>query len=129
MNVVDRELAELLSGAAAMLYTSRLEPFGLAPLEANACGTWVVAIAEGGVRESIIPGLNGTLVDDDDPGAIAAGLTPFVTDLELATSMGVRARAHVLKNWSWDAARIRLSAFLEGVGRLSSSPGRQDVII
>src|ERR1043166_948550 len=56
MNIPDKEVISLLSRAAAMIYTSRLEPFGLAPLEANACGTVVVGIAEGGVKEGISDG-------------------------------------------------------------------------
>jgi len=54
--VKDAELISYLSRAMAMVYSSRLEPFGLAPLEANACGTPVIALAEGGVRENHRPG-------------------------------------------------------------------------
>ncbi|MFO0848054.1 MAG: glycosyltransferase [Gemmataceae bacterium] len=46
----------------------RLEPFGYAPLEANACGTPVVAIAEG-VRETVRDGENGLVVDPSPRGA------------------------------------------------------------
>ena len=48
--VSDAELVTKLNKAALLLYTSRLEPFGFAPLEANACGLPVVGIAEGGIR-------------------------------------------------------------------------------
>jgi glycosyltransferase involved in cell wall biosynthesis len=58
----DNELVDILNRAAAMVYAPRLEPFGLAPLEANACGLPVVAVAEGGVRETIIDDLIGLLV-------------------------------------------------------------------
>jgi glycosyltransferase involved in cell wall biosynthesis len=54
----DENIVELLNRAAVMVYSARLEPFGLAPLEANACATPVVAVAEGGVRESIRNGVN-----------------------------------------------------------------------
>jgi len=50
-----------------MVYSARLEPFGLAPLEANACATPVVAVAEGGVRESIRNGVNGVLISERRP--------------------------------------------------------------
>ena len=57
--VTDEQLVRLLSGAICMVYSSNLEPFGFAPLEANACGTPVIAVAEGGVRETIIHEKNG----------------------------------------------------------------------
>src|SRR5262249_50916501 len=73
-NISDEEVISLLSRARCMLYAPRLEPFGLAPLEANACGTAVVGIAEGGLRESIADGVNGVLVEEDDPKRLAAAL-------------------------------------------------------
>ena len=47
-NITDEELILYLKKAAVMIYLPFLEPFGLVPLEANACGTAVVGIAEGG---------------------------------------------------------------------------------
>jgi len=66
VNISDDEVVQLLSEAVALIYTSRLEPFGLAPLEANACGTPVIAIGEGGVRETIKDKINGFLVSNED---------------------------------------------------------------
>ena len=77
-------LCDLLGRAAAMIYTSRLEPFGYAPLEANACGTVVVGLAEGGIRESIEPGVNGLLIDDGDPEALGQALAGYLDDLDRA---------------------------------------------
>ena len=63
--VSDADLVTTLNQAALFIYTSRLEPFGLAVLEANACGLPVVAVAEGGVRETVKDGFNGFLVEPD----------------------------------------------------------------
>ena len=49
LRIDDDRLVHLLGRARALLYTSRAEPFGFAPLEAGACGTPVVAVAEVGV--------------------------------------------------------------------------------
>src|SRR5262245_13950266 len=57
VRVSDQEIVDTLNRGALMAYAPRLEPFGLAPLEANACGLPVVAVAEGGVRETIVDGL------------------------------------------------------------------------
>ena len=45
-----------------MVYAPCLELVGLAPLEANACGVPVVAVAEGSVRETIVDGVYGLRV-------------------------------------------------------------------
>jgi glycosyltransferase involved in cell wall biosynthesis len=82
-----------------MLYTSRLEPFGLAPLEANACGTPVVAIAEGGVRETIQDGVNGFVAADDDPVALGRLVSQLTSSPARADELGRRALAHVRERW------------------------------
>jgi glycosyltransferase involved in cell wall biosynthesis len=100
IHIPDAEVISLLSRALAMIYTSRLEPFGLAPLEANACGTPVVAIAEGGVRETIREGVNGFLTNDDDPEMLGNLISRFIDDPKLSAGMGVRAREDVVKHWN-----------------------------
>jgi glycosyltransferase involved in cell wall biosynthesis len=105
--VSDSELVETLNRASLLLYTSHLEPFGFAPLEANACGAPVVAVAEGGVRESVQDGLNGFLVDKD-PESIALAMASLLGDAELTTSMGERAREYVLRKWNVEGSVERL---------------------
>ena len=68
-HIGDATLVDLLNRASLLLYTSNLEPFGYAPIEANACGAPVVGVAEGGIRETVIDGLNGFLCDRDPRGA------------------------------------------------------------
>jgi glycosyltransferase involved in cell wall biosynthesis len=102
--VTDDELADLLSRASCMIYTSRLEPFGFAPLEANACGTAVVAIAEGGIRETVVSGVNGELIRSFDPKAIGNIVQSYTENHDKARRVGLAAREHVLANWSWEAS-------------------------
>ncbi len=103
IHIPDSEVISLLSRATVMVFTSRLEPFGLAPLEANACGTPVVGIAEGGVRETIKEGLNGFLAPDADPERLGTLIERFIDDPRLAIRMGADAREHVRAMWSMDA--------------------------
>ena len=111
------ELTETLSQAAALVYTSRLEPFGFAPLEANACGTVAVAMAEGGIRETVSDGVNGDLVAPGDIGAVARALEKYTGNLSLARKAGLRAREHVVSAWSVVSACDRLEQHLiEGGG-------------
>src|SRR2546423_2127979 len=105
--VTDAELIETLNRAAAFVYTPRLEPFGFAPLEANACGTPVVAVAEGGVREVIREGVNGLLVDRE-PAQIAAALDKLLRDKQFARRMGDTAVEYVQKEWNLKLSVDRL---------------------
>jgi glycosyltransferase involved in cell wall biosynthesis len=93
VGISDDDLVESLNRAAVMVYTSRLEPFGLAPLEANLCETPVVAIAEGGVRETIVDGLNGILVPDRNPVLIGKALAKIVDNPAWGRRLGEQARA------------------------------------
>jgi glycosyltransferase involved in cell wall biosynthesis len=50
------------------------EDFGIVPVEAQACGRPVVALARGGVLETVVDGTTGVLVADEGAEAFAAGL-------------------------------------------------------
>jgi glycosyltransferase involved in cell wall biosynthesis len=128
VRVSDAELISLLSRAAMLLYTSRLEPFGLAPLEANACGTPVVAIAEGGVRESIQHEQNGLLVDGDDPRKLARAIERLIDDTEFARELRERSLHYVRANWQIKGATDRLEAALIAVKQGNPSIGAGDAI-
>ena len=112
LKLPDTEVVRLLNEAAVMLYTSRLEPFGLAPLEANACGTPVVAVAEGGVRETVRDGLHGSVVGRD-PAQIAEALGRLLDDPAGARAIGCRAAEHIAQEWSVARSVDRLEAELE----------------
>ncbi len=58
-------LREKYQESTATLGLARGEPFGLSVLESIACGTPVVAVNEGGYRETVIPGKTGYLVGRD----------------------------------------------------------------
>ena len=120
--IPQQELTALLGGALAMLYAPRLEPFGYAPLEANACGTLVVAVAEGGVRETVQDGVNG-LVVPPRPEAMAAAIGRLQADPALASRLGEGGRRLVETEWSLDAATDRLEAALVEVagGRVGAA--------
>ncbi len=107
VNVSDDELVRLYNQARAFVYSPVLEPFGFAPLEAMACGTPVVAVNEGGVRESVRDGETGYLVPRD-PGAFAEALQRVLSDARLAQTLGQNGRAEVLRCWTWKQAYDRL---------------------
>src|SRR4051794_22234420 len=65
---------ELYTGARALLMPIRwAEPFGLVMVEAMACGTPVIAFAEGSAPEVVIDGETGFVVEDEAAMASAVG--------------------------------------------------------
>jgi glycosyltransferase involved in cell wall biosynthesis len=64
---------ELYRGARAVLMTGE-EDFGLVPVEAQACGRPVVALAAGGALETIEDGITGVLVAEATPEAFVDGM-------------------------------------------------------
>lgn len=113
--VTQEELTYLLNTAICLLYTSELEPFGFAPLEANACGLPVVAVAEGGIRETITDGQNGLLAPRD-PAQLAAKVARLLTDSALHRQLSMQGRHLVADKWTTEAAIDRLENALLSVG-------------
>ena len=110
--VSDDELVALYHRAGVLIYAPRLEPFGLALLEANACGLPVVAVTEGGPRETVKDGLNGFLVEPD-PQAVADAAERVLMDHDLARKMGEDARKWVEEKWSLQQSVDRLEYWLQ----------------
>jgi len=74
--VSDERVAELLAGARALVVTAT-EEFGIAAVEAQAAGRPVIALREGGVRETVAEGITGAFFDEPDPEALAAAVSGF----------------------------------------------------
>jgi D-inositol-3-phosphate glycosyltransferase len=73
-----RELADWYRAATIVLVPSHSESFGLVALEAQACGTPVVAAAVGGLRTAVRDGSSGVLVDGHDPCVWARELEKLI---------------------------------------------------
>lgn len=117
VNIRDAELLELYNRAAALVYAPVLEPFGFAPLEAMACATPVIAVREGGVRESVQGGETG-LLTDREPQAFANAIEQVLQDPALALKLGAQGRERILDFWTWGHAYQRFLHQLEGSGVL-----------
>jgi glycosyltransferase involved in cell wall biosynthesis len=70
--ITDEELADCYRDALATLYLARDEPYGLASIEAQACGSPVIVSAQGGLPETIDDGVTGFAVERDAIAAAAA---------------------------------------------------------
>ena len=123
-SVSDALLAAHYQRAIACIGASRMEPFGLTALEAMACGTPVIAIREGGYRETVVDGETGLLVDPtpESMGAAIGRLAASPTDVR---QFGGRGRAQVLHQWTWAQSGARLEAILHGVLESRQGVGRR----
>ena len=69
----NEEIRALYQASSAVLLPG-VEDFGIVPVEAQACGTPVVALAEGGAKETVVDGVTGALVPELTAAAFADGL-------------------------------------------------------
>jgi glycosyltransferase involved in cell wall biosynthesis len=74
--VSDAEAAALLSSARALVVTAT-EEFGIAAVEAQAAGRPVIALREGGVRETVLEGETGLFFDRAEPAALVEAVRGF----------------------------------------------------
>ena len=73
----DAEIRELYQRAAVVLMPGE-EDFGIVPVEAQACGRPVVALARGGALETVVSGTTGLLVAEPTPDAFASAIARVV---------------------------------------------------
>jgi len=89
-HVPDDELHRLMGAAHALVFPGE-EDFGIAPVEALAAGTPVIAYGAGGALDYVEPEVNGLLCAEQDAAAFAGAMK------EARTA-------------DWDTARVRRSA-------------------
>lgn len=114
--ISDGELASWYSRSQFTGYTPVLEPLGLVPLESMACETPVVGVREGGVRETVVDGVTGRLVERD-PDALAGAMNELLLNPELASEMGRNGRSWVQERWSWETTTRTLERLLAEAAR------------
>jgi len=83
-------------------------------VEAMASGVPVVATKISGIPELITDGIDGLLVNEHDPGALAAAIERVLIDSELAAQLGRAGRRRVERDFDLVANTHRLRALLEG---------------
>lgn len=113
------ELAALYRAADVVVVPSHNESFGLVALEAQACGTPVVAADVGGLRHVV--GGGGTLVPGHDPADHARALVPYLTDAAHRTAAG-RAGRRRAEGFGWDRTAAAVAGIYAGVLRAAAPP-------
>jgi D-inositol-3-phosphate glycosyltransferase len=102
-------LAAYLSLGDVCVVPSYSESFGLVALEAQACGTPVVAARVGGLPTIVKDGLTGFTLSSHDPGQYAERIARLLVDDELRLCFSRRSRL-VAAQFTWQATVDRLMA-------------------
>lgn len=109
----DSELTLLIQKARAFIYCAE-EDFGIAPVEAMACGTPVIAFGKGGVSESVIPhgkvGATGIFFDRQNISSLLECIQIFEKNIDDINPLDCRKRAI---GFSEERFRQEISEFIE----------------
>ena len=100
-SVAQERLPDYYAAAEACLIPSYSESFGLVGLEAQACGTAVIASNVEGLASIVRDGVTGFLVDGPDPSAYARRMRQILEETGLGERMGWRGHRRA-QMFSWD---------------------------
>ncbi|HZS78651.1 MAG TPA: glycosyltransferase family 4 protein [Ktedonobacteraceae bacterium] len=98
-----KDVVELLQQAWGFVLPSRWEGMPNALLEAMSCGLPCVATRVSGSEDIIVDGVNGLLVEPEQPEALAQALRRIIEDIDLAEQMSEEARATMVRDYQLDA--------------------------
>jgi D-inositol-3-phosphate glycosyltransferase len=105
--VAHPSLADWYRAATACVVPSYNESFGLVAIEAQACGTPVVAAAVGGLRTAVDAGRSGLLIDGHDPADYAGAIRRLIGSASLRAQLSVGAVRHASRfSWAATAAGV-----------------------
>lgn len=93
----ESSLIEIYQGCDALLFPSRLEGFGLAALEAMACGKPVICANSSALPEVVEDGVSGILCQTDNIDAFVKACQLLRQNPEMAEQMGKSARKHAVE--------------------------------
>jgi len=112
--VSEEDKLELFRRSWVHVLTSPNEGWGIANIEAAACGTPTVASDAPGLRESVRDGETGLLVPHGDVLALASALRGLLGDRSRVDTLGREARRFA-EGFSWDASALRMEELLRRV--------------
>ncbi len=94
-----------------------VEGLGIVYLEASATMLPVIAGDSGGAPDAVLPEQTGVVVDGHSDSAVCQQVVGLLTDPERRARMGVRGRAWVEEQWSWDQQARVLAGLLDPASR------------
>ncbi len=105
--VPEPDLPGLLNAAELYVHTSRdtermIEGFGIAIVEASACGVPVIVGNTGGMPDAVRRGETGMMADSEDPASVAREIKRLLDDRDLRLRLGAGGRKAVEEFYNWD---------------------------
>ncbi len=122
------ELLRGLAGVASVFVMPNIpvegdaEGFGLVALEAGCAGLPVAASDLEGIRDAIVPGMNGALIRWDDTEGFVSTVAALLADAGRRAAAGEAARRFNRERFSWDEAARRYLAMLESLASGAAPP-------
>jgi len=98
----ERDKASIYDSFDVFVLPSMAESFGIAYLEAWACGKPVIGARIGPTQCVIDEGIDGLLVDSNDPQDIARAIIALLSDREMRERMGRSGHAKTIAQYTWD---------------------------
>ncbi len=100
--IPNAEVAEALRTFDIFVNCSVKESFGVAIVEAMACGLPVVATDTAGFKEVVDNNVTGFILEDRKPETMAKKLKELLDDVELRRKMGEAGREKVMRMYDWE---------------------------
>lgn len=113
--IENRWIYHFISEHHIMVMPSRHEAFGVAALEASACGRPVIASNVGGIPEIVLNNLTGLVIPPNDVPALASAILRLARDSSARQQMGDAGRRLVLANYTWEKSLDLMESLYERV--------------
>lgn len=119
-NIAREKIRDLYQAADIVVLPSIVEngnheSFGIAALEASACGKPVIVGERGGQKDAVVSGETAVVVDAYDDKEIARAITFLIAQKDIACRMGEAGRKHVVGNFTWEHVADRAAEIFSEV--------------
>ena len=115
-HVSGEEKFELLRQAHVMLSPSVREGWGVSVIEANAMATPAIGYAVPGLRDSIVDGTTGVLVQPNNPSGLAKAACQVLDDADLRQKLSLGALDWA-RHFSWDSSATEFNSLLLSISK------------
>lgn len=89
------------------------EGFGIVYLEANLCGKPVIAGNSGGVKDAVLDGKTGIMVDPEKVDEIGRSIMRLANDSELRKKLGEEGKKRALQEFNWEGQAAKICQFIK----------------